>query len=331
MEAGASEKRAFHEGSVDPYMLQRWYPYLKPFTAETKLLPLSRETAQAMLKGCERRRKKGNTTEEHERLLAVLLTDMQALMTEPCFAKLSARSCKDSILRSQHFKRVLSEQTKDLGAESTPNDYLTAYVRAQCFAMRRDKAEDVLEDMLESRRIYEDLTLATLEKDFSLDIVFRKWDLALVPEYEIRVFINDSKVCAMSQYYSSVYVPRLHLQKHEIEARVLKFLEGVVKVVPLTNYVVDVGMSENDTLSIVELNPPAPRSGPSLFTWNYGEGKSGDNEILLGRRPFEFRVLTAPKDNLVEERSQTFDHLKILLGKEFDTSDATTSEKCVIV
>lgn len=51
--------------------------------------------------------------------------------------------------------------------------------------------------------------------------------------------------------------------------------------------------------------------------WNYGtttaDSKS-DNNILLGIAPFEFRVLTRPLDTktLIEERSATYDHLKIL-------------------
>jgi hypothetical protein len=60
-------------GSVDPYMLNNWYPYLKPFTSETKFLTLSRETATAMLKACEKRRKKGTTTPQQEELLSELL------------------------------------------------------------------------------------------------------------------------------------------------------------------------------------------------------------------------------------------------------------------
>jgi hypothetical protein len=69
-------------------------------------------------------------------------------------------------------------------------------------------------------------------------------------------------------------------------------------------------------------------SGPSLFTWNYGTGTGGDNEILKGNLPFEFRVLTEPKDNLVEERKATFEHLR-----QFDFVEEEMGKeegKCVI-
>jgi hypothetical protein len=87
-------------GSVDPFMLQRWYPHLTEFTAPTRMLALDRPTAVAMMKACEERRKKGSPSDEQQALLRTLLARMEAMMTEPCFVKLGARSCKDSILRA---------------------------------------------------------------------------------------------------------------------------------------------------------------------------------------------------------------------------------------
>jgi hypothetical protein len=75
---------------------------------------------------------------------------MRSMMTEPCFVKLSARSCKDSILRSTFFKDVLRKEIAGMKDQS-PNEWLKAYVRAQCLAMCRKTAEDALEDMLQSR------------------------------------------------------------------------------------------------------------------------------------------------------------------------------------
>jgi hypothetical protein len=89
------------------------------------------------------------------------------------------------LVGSSHFKTVLKAEMAavggDLSSAELSNKMLCAYVRAQCFAMRRQGAAEALEDMLESRRIYEDLTLACLEPAFSMDIVFRTWNDALVP------------------------------------------------------------------------------------------------------------------------------------------------------
>lgn len=153
--------------SVDPFMLKQWYSSVEAHTAKTVFLPLSKEEAAAMKRGCEARRKKAVLNEEETRLLEELERKMAQFASEerPAFVKLSARSCKDSILRSSHFKNVLKTEVALLPAQHA-NDLLRAYVRAQCFALKRTGV-DALNDMLESRRIYEDLTLALLEKVFA--------------------------------------------------------------------------------------------------------------------------------------------------------------------
>jgi hypothetical protein len=111
------------------------------------------------------------------------------------------------------------------------------------------------------RRILEDLTLALLEPEvFNCDIVFRTWDEALVPENELRCFVSNAKVTAITQYYSSLYVEKLHQEKDDLEKRVLVYLEEIIPCIPnLDSYTLDVGIRSDNSLSIVELNPPAPR------------------------------------------------------------------------
>ncbi len=299
-------------GSVDLFMLERWYPWLRGHTAETSFVSLSKEEADAMRKTCEARRKKGVQTEVDKAHVAHVLERMEAVMTRPCFVKLSARSCKDSILRSSHFKNVLAKEMAALKKQS-PNDLITAYVRSQCFAMRRETAAEALEDMLESRRIYEDLTLALLEPNFRMEIVFRAWDERLVPEREVRCFVAKGRVAAVSQYYSSVFVPYLAENKSAFEARLLEYCAQLLKFIPLEAYTLDVGMRDDGSLCVVELNPPPPRSGPALFVWNYGTASDkADNEVLTGEKSFEFRVLNAPLSTVEGDRKQTFEHLKQL-------------------
>ena len=291
-----------------------------------------------MVKACEERRNKASTTEEQNALLVGLREQMAAHMEQGCFVKLSARSCKDSILRSAHFQRVLAQQMDRRRLSDSPNDLLRAYVRSQCLAGRRESAEDALEDMLQSRRIYEDLTLALLEKDFSMDIVFREWQNDLVPEMEIRLFVKNGKVTAATQYYSSLHVPELVSNRNVLENRLLEYCHNeITSLIPLSSYTLDVGISDTGQLSVIELNPPPPRSGTGLFVWNYGQGVTGDNAILLGEKPFEFRLLERALPNVLTERVATFEHMK-RLGYEWKEDDGSTSEtstqmddsKCVV-
>lgn len=182
-------------------------------------------------------------------------------------------------------------------------------------------------------------------QDFRLNIVFRSWDGELIPEREIRCFVVDGRVTAMTQYYSSLFVPFLAENKAELQKRVLDYLEIVIPLVKLANFTIDVGIRKDLSLCVVEINPPAPRSGTSLFVvriemchcflkkainkWNHGttSGNKSDNDILLGLSPFEFRVLTAPieEKQLIQDRKQTFEHFQVL-GIELEQDES----KCAI-
>ncbi len=318
---------------MQPFMLQQWYPWLRGHTAETTFLSLSKQEADAMRRGCEVRRKKSVEREEDAALLAGLLARMEGAMPRACFVKLSARSCKDSILRSSHFKDVLAKEMQNF-KQRTANDLITAYVRAQCIAMRRETAAAALEDMLESRRIYEDLTLALLDPQFKMEIVFRAWDEGLIPEREMRCFVANGKVAAVTQYYSSVYVPYLAENSAELQKRLLEYCGELLRLIPLQSLTLDIGMRLDGTFSVVEINPPAPRSGTALFVWNYGASadSAADNEILLGTKPFEFRVLREPLSSVTGDRKQTFEHLA-LLGYNAENEEELhhgKNEKCFI-
>ncbi len=118
-------------------------------------------------------------------------------------------------------------------------------------------------------------------------------------------------------------MPFLAQNKLEIEKNVLSYLGRILPQIKLENFTIDVGMCSNGTLCVVEINPPAPRSGTSLFEWNHGTAASKcDNNILLGLEPFEFRVLHEPIDEkkLLDDRKQTFEHFKVL-GIEMDEQE----------
>lgn len=71
-----------------------------------------------------------------------------------------------------------------------------------------------------------------------------------------------------------------------------------------------------------------------LFNWNHGTSSSScsDNDILLGKANFEFRVLTAPLplETLMTERKATFEHLA-KLGYDIPTvTQKVKDDKCVL-
>lgn len=97
------------------------------------------------------------------------------------------------------------------------------------------------------------------------------------------------------------YFPKLHHKQEEILTLILQqFKERVQPAVSMDNYVVDfllcvpkeeqftgrTNRFDNLHIWVVELNPLAEFAGTGMFTWEY------DRDILLGKKPFEFRIQT---------------------------------------
>ncbi len=101
---------------------------------------------------------------------------------------------------------------------------------------------------------------------------------------------------------------------------------------PLPSLTLDIGMRQDGSLSVVEINPPAPRSGTALFVWSYGASADSlaDNQVLLGEKPFEFRVLREPLSSVTGDRKQTFEHLALLGYSAEDAEELHDgkNEKC---
>jgi len=62
---------------------------------------------------------------------------------------------------------------------------------------------------------------------------------------------------------------------------------------------------------VIEINPPPPMAGTSLFNWDINE----DKEIILNG-PFEFRTLDNVPDNVLDNIQKDMrEHLDSLLPK----------------
>lgn len=64
----------------------------------------------------------------------------------------------------------------------------------------------------------------------------------------------------------------------------------------LLRYVVDLGVTSISPprVVVVELNPNDSKTGAGMFSWE----DESDVSVLEGRKPFEFRVLEQPRENL---------------------------------
>eukprot|EP00028_Trichosphaerium_sp_Am-I-7-wt_P005107 CAMPEP_0168531888 /NCGR_PEP_ID=MMETSP0405-20121227/15805_1 /TAXON_ID=498012 /ORGANISM="Trichosphaerium sp, Strain Am-I-7 wt" /LENGTH=181 /DNA_ID=CAMNT_0008556955 /DNA_START=75 /DNA_END=620 /DNA_ORIENTATION=+ len=157
-----------------------------------------------------------------------------------------------------------------------------------------------LATLLNSERIYEDLTLAFEHPDkWSQKIVLREFvDVPI--EYEYRGFVVDGKLTCMCQYYHFAYFEHLHKDKDKIEKMVTEFFDSLKDKVPLTEktYVIDFAMDlPNNKVYLIEINPFGKYIGMGTSTAMFDMQK--DEAILFGRAGWEFRMETKPPTNIL--------------------------------
>lgn len=166
----------------------------------------------------------------------------------------------------------------------------------QC--LRVGSQEDALSQFVRSRRVQDDL--ATAISDFEsgrpqvYDLYIREY--AEFPiEAELRGFVYDRKLTALTAYHDHLYVPFIDENADEIREKAGEFVSDVV--IPALCGHLPGAASERFCLDIayrknldgtykfwcVELNCFAEIAGTCKFTWH------NDKAVLMGLDPFEFR------------------------------------------
>jgi len=178
-------------------------------------------------------------------------------------------------------------------------------------ALRIKTGAEAVDLFVHSNRVQEDLRhfiekskeSKPGDKAQEFNVVVREFATFEV-ELEFRAFVYGKKVTAITQYNQFCYFPRVTRHKDQIREIIVKFVESeLVEKVPLPNFVLDLmlvsqtpqqGPYSNMKVYVVEINPFAEFAGEGLFSW------TTEADILKGRAPFEFRVVTAPPPGAIK-------------------------------
>ena len=119
---------------------------------------------------------------------------------------------------------------------------------------------------------------------------------------ELRGFVHEKKLTALSQYNNLVHFPQHRHNKQVVEEAVRETMEEVIGAMEdtLESFIVDLVLDEAGRVWVVEVNPFGEMAGSCLFSWSL------DREVLMGRKPFQFRIV---------EEEQTVGRLKAELDK----------------
>jgi len=200
------------------------------------------------------------------------------------------------------------EKYPDLDTEAIK---MLTFIHASCRSLKVYTTDEIIYFLTNSKRIREDLILGVMRDDFNFKIIFREWCDYLEFENECRVFVWNKEITCITQYYSLVYVPYLNQNKSVVAKRIVEYFNDKVKdLIPISNYTIDICVMEKEII-VIEINPPPPMAGTSLFNWDINE----DKEIILNG-PFEFRTLDNVPDNVLDNIQKDMrEHLDSLLPK----------------
>jgi hypothetical protein len=284
---------------------------ISDFTFASLSVPLTRETARALL-DC---RDEDIETDVHLRALVVSLDELAEKLGRPrFFVRLSSRSPKDAPLALPAFKDLLGKCRARIAREhgESNNTRLHALQVAATLAMACKSGRDAVQLLLNSKRIRDDL-----ERFSSGELGdFRVWarEFRFMPiEFELRAFVFERRLTAISQYNEFLFFPHLVAHQDAVRAKASQFVADVMPLLPLDSCVLDLalvrdGDGEDDLFMtraeaasidtfrvvIVELNPFAEFMGGGCF-------RHTDMPLLMGRAG---DATTWPVFRLVESAAQ---------------------------
>ena len=256
-----------------------------------------------------------------KRLTEALNVELTLSPVNKAFVKLTTRSPKDSkkaLKRAENASKIRFSYIRK-GDSSLNEDTMLANQRWRILseevtnACAVSNADEALELLLDSARVYEDLEFSIGGNDGELDhrlgLVARSWDPRLKPENEFRGICQNGELTCLCQYFHPLLFPEILEKKHEIQEDILKMMtktevKEAIKSVG-NNCMIDFAWLGAGEVIIIEFNPFDGESlgifpaSTGLFIWDYPP----DRDIMTGKAPFEFRCRTEllPKHKLVSQ------------------------------
>jgi len=299
-------------GRIQEVFIESWYKPLQHLTFQSYFIPLTVQDAKALLENYKY--KKGKTRsllESHQTLLnslAFKISEYISKCNSQAFVKTSFRSPKDATLLGQKTKDLYLIELDKMETRDS-NEKLIAYMTASGKSLKVLSGNEAINLLTTSERIFEDMELALeTPNKFQNGLIIREWiDIPL--ELEFRGFVYGRKLTAVSQYFHPLYFPSLLTKQELLSQRIQDFYYNqVLEKLNVDNCIIDFAISQDDRVLVIELNPFNDYEGcgtdPCLFDWKK------DQNILVGKEPFEFRVRKSPRedvDSLVKECLRNLD------------------------
>jgi hypothetical protein len=280
---------------------KNWYSTLKEYTFELNREKMTKNETKVLYRLNKiKLYSLGKLSKEEEETLNCFkdkISKNLKLFGGSGFVKLSSRSPKDSGFISTKYTEMVEtmkqQWIKTYQLEFDVNNEIPKSIQnsieqiccAKCLMV--NNAEDAVELFINSQRTLVDLMISLEKNDSSsidLELIIKKWyDIPIC--YEMRGFVRNKRLNALSQYFSKEFFPWISLEDwKKIKAKVLEFYEKkVAPIIDILDFTIDFILFE-DEIRIIELNSFGEIAGAALFSWI-------EDEDILYNGPFEFRVI----------------------------------------
>jgi hypothetical protein len=326
MDAASLPMIAPRDGSFD--YVREWYHLISDLTFPSWFIPLSADEAHTLLSMIKTQVAKKPIPDDLAVTFAQftdrLMLEFARVQSEAppgsrFFARLGSRSPKDAVpdgaLSMQRFADLLfarytieydklpsspSRADRELWM-SGPSHGIDFQIIEEITiaALSIQSISELIELFLKSIRVHQDLR-ADKDMQAQTEIVLRQWDPRIESHLEFRSFVCRGELTGLTQYDDRNYFEDVFENKELILDTIRTLFETGVKPAmasssfPENSYVADYAIifqkSDGKIVGaeavMIELNRFNFQTGAALFEWHR------DLEVLIGVKPFEFRIRT---------------------------------------
>ncbi|XP_074277706.1 uncharacterized protein LOC141601330 [Silene latifolia] len=132
---------------------------------------------------------------------------------------------------------------------------------------------------------YDSCNDKTLSRPSHFYLALRKWYPSLRPDMEFRCFVRDQQLLGISQREVTGFYPTLLDKKNELKELIEDFFfDNIQERFKSNNYTLDVYVTNEKTVKLIDFNPWAAFTLPLLFSWEELEQSQVAEDV-------EFRIV----------------------------------------
>ena len=249
-----------------------YYDLIKDFTFKSDIRILSLEEIRTVLQANKEFTETGSSDTVDltsvENKIDESIAAIREVTGSECkvFVRFSSRSPKDAIYLLEAFPTLIQEKLQELNCTDIYAK-LHAFYMASTEILAISSGSEAVDLFRKSSRIVGDLEHC-LEVSEPMNVIVREF-VQFPMKNELRGFVYQGSLTALTQYNRTCYFPDQLETKAEVEEKVRTFMKGFIVAMRslLESFVVDIVIDTAGQVWVVEVNPFGELADSCLFSW----------------------------------------------------------------